>query len=99
MEVIRDIIQGLFETWEKKKSQPIDEPKVILKNILTKQEKQHAQFGYFRKGVLGISVDSSVWLYQLNLKKESLLAKLRESFSDIKDIHLYLGEVKWKRNE
>jgi len=65
----------------------------LLKKLLTKRELQHIKFNYFRKGILGISVDSSGWLYHLSLKKEGLLISLQKNLTDLKEIHFRLGEV------
>ncbi len=48
---------------------------------------------YFSKGVLGLSVDSSVWLYILSLKKEELLGKLKKESPGLKNINLRIGEI------
>lgn len=73
---------------------PVDTPEDFLKKILTKRESKHIKVNYFRKGVLGINVDSSSWLYQLSLGKEDLLLKLTTRFKEVKDIRFRLGEVK-----
>ncbi|MCK9572240.1 MAG: DUF721 domain-containing protein [Candidatus Omnitrophica bacterium] len=64
-----------------------------LKKALTKRELGHIRINYFRKGILGLYVDSSSWLYALNLKKEAILEKLQQENSAIKKINLRLGEI------
>jgi len=69
-----------------------DNPEVLLKKALTKKELRHIKFHYFRKGMLGIKVDSSVWLYSMNLKKEKLISKLNSASTlGVKDIRFVLG--------
>lgn len=96
MEAIKETVNNLMQTWEakKKKSAALGDPEVLLKKALTKKELAHIRFKYFKKGILGINADSSVWLYQLSLKKEDLLAKLNKRSKMIKDIRLTLGERK-----
>jgi hypothetical protein len=95
METIKDVVLHVIEDLETKKLHPeIDQPQAWLKKVLTKRELSHIKFNYFRKGVLGLWVDSSSWLYGLNLKKEDLLGKLRANSGAIKDIHFRIGEVK-----
>lgn len=65
----------------------------FLKKTLTKKELNHVKFSYFRRGVLGIIVDSSSWLYYLNLHKQRLLTRLCKKFDKIKDIRFVLGEI------
>jgi hypothetical protein len=78
----------------KKRGFPKDHPGALLKKILTAKEIKHIKVNYFKGGILGINVDSSVWLYQFNLKKEGLVAELGNRGIGIKDIHFYLGQVK-----
>jgi hypothetical protein len=42
---------------------------------------------------LGLSVDSSAWLYALSSKKEALLAELQKQHPGLKNIVLRIGEV------
>ena len=93
MEAIKDTLQGLMRSWEErlKKSSP-DEPGVWLRKLLTKKELRHIKFRYFKKGILGLNVDSSTWLYYFNLKKEEFLNRLCQQSAGVKDISFYIGE-------
>lgn len=93
MEPIKEIIQNVFrnlEAGDQKNSS--DDIGAILKKILAKKAVKHVKLYTFRKGILSIKVDSSTWLYYLNLQKRDLLVKLREQISALKDIHFSLGE-------
>jgi hypothetical protein len=68
-------------------------PHAWLKKALTKNELGHIKVKYFSKGVLGLSVDSSAWLYILSLKKEELLYKLKKDSPSLKNINLRIGEI------
>ncbi len=92
METIKDIIPDVIRGLEAKKRAQ-DEPELLLKGVLSKKELGHVKFRYLRKGILGITVDSSSWLYQLNLQKPGLLAKLGKKSKAIKDIRFYIGET------
>ncbi len=96
METIKETIKGLMQKWQQKKDgSSADDPASLLRKALAKKELKHLQSSYFRKGILTIRVDSSAWLYHLNLQKEELLNKLRsQSTAAIKDIRFYLGEAK-----
>ncbi len=98
MEPIKNTIRVLMENLktQKKKAKKGD-PEQWLKKVLSTKELGHAQFGYFKNGVLNIKVDSSSWLYYLHLKKEALLARLSKKSDAIKDIHFRIGEMKWGR--
>jgi len=92
MQTIKDIIPDVIRGLETKKHAK-NELELLLKRILPKKELGHVKFRYLRKGILGISVDSSSWLYQLNLQKPQLLAKLGKKPPTIKDIRFYIGET------
>jgi len=92
MERIKDTIQNVMSELQSKKAHPDQPgPEELLKKALTKKELEHIKFNYFKKGVLCVEVDSSAWLYQLNLKKEGLMGKLRRYLGGLKDIRLRLG--------
>jgi len=92
MQTIKDIIPDVIKGLEAKRRAQ-DEPEVWLKRVLPKKEQGHVKFRYLRKGVLGITVDSSTRIYQLNLQKPELLAKLGKKSRAIKDIRFYIGET------
>jgi hypothetical protein len=96
MEAIKKTVKSVMEEWGKKgKGALSDEPWGLLEKALTKKELMHIKFKYSRGGILALNVDSSAWLYKLNLKKETLLAMLNNKKSNnLKDIRLYLGEIK-----
>jgi hypothetical protein len=68
-------------------------PEQWLKKALTKKELRHIKVKYFSKGILGLSVDSSAWLYILSLKKEELLNALKKENPGLKNINLRIGEI------
>ena len=65
----------------------------LLKKALTKKELAHIRFNYFKKGILGLRVDSSSWLYSLALKKDNLLLELNKKSNAVKDIRFRIGEM------
>lgn len=94
MEPIKSAINELMRSLTANNEQAAGrDPEALLKKLLTKRELKHIKFKYFRKRIFGIIVDSSAWIYQLNLKKESLLSGLRNDIKEIKDIRFHLGEV------
>ena len=94
MEPIKETIIGLIHSWESRKKDDLaEDPDELLKKILTKKEIGHIKVDYFRKGILGLSVDSSSWLYHLNLRKKQILEGLQKESRNIKEIRLRIGEV------
>jgi predicted nucleic acid-binding Zn ribbon protein len=93
MEAIKDIVSDLMRGIETRKSSRKN-PEVLLKKVLSKKELGHVKFRYLRSGTLGLTVDSSGWLYHLNLQKQELLSKLAKKSAGIKDIRFCIGETK-----
>jgi hypothetical protein len=87
-------VTQLMQQWQKERAPagPQD-PEQVLKKILTKRELGHIKIKSFRKGTLGIAVDSSTWLYALGSRKEEIADALRGANPSIKDVRFYLGEV------
>lgn len=95
MEAIKNTVGSVLrELAAKKKQSAKDDLSPLLKKIFTKKESAHIKFNYYRKGIVGLSADSSSRIYSLNLQKEKLLVKLRGKIPGIKDIRFYLGETK-----
>lgn len=95
METIKYTIQSVMRGLEAKKRSPTaDSPEALLKKFLTKKELNHIKFSYFKRGIVNIGVDSSSWLYHLNLQKEALLEKFARQTKTVKDIRFRLGDIK-----
>lgn len=89
MEHIRQTLQGVIQDIEKKglgKTQSIFQS---FQDSLTSKERKHIKCNRLYNGVLTVNVDSSVWLYQLTLRKETLVDKL-----GLKNIRFCIGEIK-----
>jgi len=94
MDAVKDIVKNVMQDLEAKKTAlSRDDPRALLKKVLTKKELGHIKFNYFRKGVVNVSVDSSTWLYQLNLQKKIVLDKLIKESGAIKDIRFRIGDI------
>ncbi len=95
MERIKDTLQSVMQELTIKGGSVSGEgPEAWLRKTLTKKELGHIKLNYFRKGILGLSVDSSVWLYSLNLKKTVLLNKLKECSPSVKEMRFSIGDIK-----
>lgn len=63
-----------------------------ISRVLTKKEIRHIRINYFKNGVLNIAVDSSSWLYHLNLKRAQILSGISKKVVGVKDVRFRLGE-------
>jgi len=92
METIKDTLRHVVSALEAKKNNlPGGNPQEWMERVFSKRELGHIKFHYFRQGVLGMSVDSSAWLYHFNLKKEGLLVELNKKDAVVKNIRFCLG--------
>ena len=90
-DALLDVMEGLMhKTTEARASEDAESS---FKKSLTKKQREHIKFKYFRKGVVGVNVDSSVWLYSLSLGKEELLNKVSKKNKAVKDIRFRIGSV------
>lgn len=97
METIKSTVINVIQELVSKKETGAQQAdlQLLLKKALTKKELKHIKFNYFKKGVLGIRVDSSAWLYSLNLKKEKLQALLNNNPGvQVKNIRFNIGEIR-----
>ena len=94
MELLKNTLDEVMRQLDAKKAVFQDTgPQQWLKKALTKKELGHIRVKYFSKGILGLSVDSSAWLYVLSLKKEKLLEELRKENPELKNINFRIGEI------
>ncbi len=94
MELLKNTLDEVMRSLGAKKSGSSGEdPQEWLKKALTKKELQHIKVKYLHKGTLGLSVDSSTWLYVLSLKKEELLLELKKENPGLKNISFRIGEI------
>jgi hypothetical protein len=94
MEAIRDTIKSVIGALAEKKSGKNElNPQGWLKNVLTKRELGHIKINYFRKGILGLKIDSASWLYFFNLRKDALLADLRKQSKEVKELRFNIGDI------
>ena len=80
MEIIGNTAQRLIRNWlTRRQNKEEDIIKADLRRLLTKQEMRHINRYFFKDARIILHVDSSAWLYQLNLKKEQLIKCLNQA--------------------
>jgi hypothetical protein len=93
MDNIKDIVRGVIGQLSHQK--PADEEKIenILNSVLTDSEKKHIKFVGIKEDKGYFVVTSSVWLFQINLKKNKILEKLKELYPSLKNLYFKIGKV------
>jgi hypothetical protein len=94
MEAIKYTVKNVLQELEaKQKPGATDAIQDLLGEVFTKKERKHIKLRYFKKGTLGLNVDSSSWLYHFSLRKEKLLAKMQRKSRAIKNLRFSIGET------
>lgn len=92
MQVIKETVADFMRELKSKSGRSgKDGPERLLRAVLSREDLKHARFGYFKKGVLGIEVDSSSRLYLLTMRKETIMERLRKKTSVVRDVRFRLG--------
>jgi hypothetical protein len=93
METIKETIyRVMHELGTKQNNSHSDTISAWLQKTLSAKERKHISFYSERKGILSLRVDSSNWIYYLNLKKEVLLTSVRRCLPQVKEIRFYVSE-------
>ena len=94
---IRDVLTSVIEKMSGEKKQKINQVKDAWNHVLGEKAAVHARPVSFRQKRLTVNVDSSVWMYELNLKKQDFRAKLNQRLNkdniNINEIVFRVGEI------
>lgn len=93
MDNIKDILNQVVGQLAGRQRIPSEKVERILQNILEKQELKHIKFVGQKEGNFLIHVDSPTWLYQMNMKKNRILERLKDEISEVKTISFKIGKV------
>ena len=94
MDEIKDVLASVIRDLTKhKKDVDFQKALDVLKGAIGATAFAHTQIVYLTKEKIRVNVDSSAWLYALNLKKEHIQAELEKSLG-IGDLRLALGDIK-----
>jgi hypothetical protein len=100
MESIRSTTQKLIRDWS---AQSRGKGEGIIKNglrrFLSRQEQRHITRYFFKDARMIINVDSSAWLYQLNLKKGQFLKYLNQALESDSEQAITEIVLRLDRNE
>lgn len=93
MEKIKETIYRVIQELDhKQKDSYPDAIGTWLASALSAKERRHISSYSQHKGILRLRVDSSSWIYHLNLKKEVLLGGIRQHLPQVKDIRFFVSE-------
>ena len=94
---IRDVILQVIENLSSGKVDLYKKIQMLWEQIFSKEEKKHTNIGEFKDGNLMIEVDSSLYIFQMNLRKAKILEKFQQELPEIKTILFKIGKINEKR--
>ncbi|MBI4432358.1 MAG: DUF721 domain-containing protein [Candidatus Omnitrophica bacterium] len=92
---IADIVKSVFGEIEKGKILSRDEVTSRWKEIVGEDALKHATPMTLRKGILTVTVDSSVWMHEMIMRQRKFLKALQSAFGKdkISRLHFKIGEM------
>ncbi len=94
MDAIKKVLHGVFQDLMKKQKETDYQKTLdVWKRIAGPKAFPHTKIVYLTKDKMRVNVNSSAWLYELNLRKERIQRELDKALK-IKEVNFRLGEVK-----
>ena len=94
MDTLKGVLKTVLKDLMKQgKGHDLDGARAAWKRIVGEAAAAHSDIVYLTKDKIRVNVNSSAWLYQLNLKKNMIQKEFYRAFK-IKDVKLQLGDVK-----
>ncbi len=95
-EGIQKILHNLIGSIEKKDSKKKEKILKVWQKTAGEKAYSHTRPVSIRRKTLIIEIDSSTWLYALNLKKRDLLKEIKKELQEykIEDIRFRVGDIK-----
>lgn len=101
---IKDVLASVISSISGEKKTKLERLKKTWDSVVDKKTRRHASPASFKTnphsgaGRLVVNIDSSAWMYQMNLSKDQLKQKLNKKLADdkklkIEEIILRIGET------
>lgn len=94
MQEIKSVLKSVFrDMMKQQKGRDLDGAKAVWRRVVGEAAAAHSQIVYLTKDKIRVNVNSSAWLYQLNLKQDTIRKEFYRALK-IEDVKLRLGDVK-----
>ena len=93
MDQIKDIVNSVLNKLVPQEVSNLGNIEEIWQEIAGQRIQRHTHIAGLKKNQLIVDVDSSAWIYQLNLLKNKLLKDIQEHIPEIKSIYFKIGKV------
>lgn len=98
MDELRALVKGVVaDLAKKRKAVDFERAQRLWSEAVGAVAAPHTQIVYLTKNKIRVNVDSSAWLYTLNLKKEKIARTLKKTLH-IDELRLRLGPVEAGEN-
>ncbi len=91
MDNIKNILQDVVGKIAAKEPDSSDKLARIWGNLLTPLEREHTRLEGVREGTVLVCVDSPLWLYQMRVRKKTLLERLKDEQEFVRDLRFKIG--------
>ena len=93
MDNIKDVLNQVFKNMTRNAPGTQATIEQAWHESITKDEKKHTKLLGVSQNQLLVCVDSSAWLYQIRVKQNQILEKIKGVCPDIQSISFKLGKV------
>jgi predicted nucleic acid-binding Zn ribbon protein len=91
---IKDVAKDIIKNLSKERHSKEDRIKEAWEKAAGKKFCAHAQPVSFRKKRLVVNVDSSGWLYELTMRKQKIVSRLRKMLKDdFRELQFRIGRI------
>ena len=93
MDPLKAIVHRVIENLAAKNPESQDKIQRVWQTLLDGPAIRHNKIVRLTNGKLIVHVDSSAWLYQMNLNKKKILERLHEEVPEVKEIFFKIGKI------
>jgi len=93
MEQIKEIVHQVIGNLALKNPDTHNKIYAIWKSVAGEKALRHTRVVGYREGNLIVHVDSSAWLFQMNLQKRKLSAQIKKEITDLKNICFRISTI------
>lgn len=93
MDNIKDIIKDVIGQIAEKNVSQLTEVSDCWMRTVSPKEAKHCCVSGLKDGTLYVTVDSSMWLFQIKRQQKKLLQKMKHKFEEIEKIYFKIGKL------
>jgi len=97
---IKNILESVVSKMSGEKKDKAEQLRMAWEAVVTKEMGRHSRVANFKAKKLIVNIDSSVWMYEINLHKQQIKADLNKNLTGrnsndeaVKEIILRVGEI------